>query len=299
MTGASGYWSYYRDSHPGFVTPSLSAMTGRRCSTSLLVLVLLVVARAALGAQTMAGAFVPLLARGTAPTTVPTLVVGERLTYEVRFGALRVGSGSMEVRETADVRGRPAWHTVFAVKGGIPFFHVDDRLESWIDTSTFASVRFEQHTSEGHYHKEHRVELFPERGIFVEEGSDAGEEPTGARPLDEGAFLYFLRGLPLAVGDSYDFDRYYRPAGNPVALRVLRRERIEVPAGTFETVVLQPTIKTTGIFSQNGHAEVWVTDDARHMIVQMKAHLSFGSLNLYLRRYEPGVAAPTPSVAAQ
>ena len=34
--------------------------------------------------------------------------VGERLEYEVRFGSLKVGTGSMEVREIAEIRGRPA-----------------------------------------------------------------------------------------------------------------------------------------------------------------------------------------------
>ena len=35
-----------------------------------------------------------------------TMPVGERLEYDVRFGKLHVGSGSMEIRETTDVRGR-------------------------------------------------------------------------------------------------------------------------------------------------------------------------------------------------
>jgi hypothetical protein len=29
---------------------------------------------------------------------------------------------------------------------------------------------------------------------------------------------------------------------------------------------------------------VWITDDERRLMVQMKSKLSFGSLNLYLRR---------------
>src|SRR5204863_5196019 len=47
--------------------------------------------------------------------------------------------------------------------GGIPFFRVDDRLESWIDTQRFTSLRVSQHTNEGRYHRERHVEFFPER----------------------------------------------------------------------------------------------------------------------------------------
>ena len=58
-----------------------------------------------------------------------------------------------------------------------------------------------------------------------------------------------------------------------------------MPAGEFNAVVLQPLIKTSGIFSEGGKAEIWLTDDDRHMMLQMKSKLSFGSLNLYLLRY--------------
>ena len=212
-----------------------------------------------------------------------TLMVGERLEYDVRFGKLRVGRGSMEVRETTDVRGREAWHTVLAIRGGIPFFRVDDRLESWIDTQRFTSLRVAQHTNEGRYHRERHVEFFPERTTMLESREGAREEPTVDEPLDEGALLYYLRTLPLNVGDRYSLDRYFRPDRNPVLLDVVRRERIEVPAGTFETIVIRPTVRSSGIFSENGQAEVWVTDDARHLMVRMTAKLSFGTLSLSLR----------------
>ena len=221
----------------------------------------------------------------TEPSERPTtLNVGERLDYDVKFGKLRVGRGSMEVRGTTDVRGREAWHTVFSIRGGIPFFRVDDRLESWIDTQSFTSLRFAQYTNEGRYHRERHIELFPERTTMLERGEDAREEPTVDQPLDEGALLYYLRTLPLNVGDRYSIDRYFRPDRNPVLLEVMRRERIQVPAGTFETIVIRPTIKSSGIFSENGRAEIWVTDDDRRLMVQMTAKLSFGTLHLSLRQ---------------
>jgi hypothetical protein len=53
-------------------------------------------------------------------------------------------------------------------------------------------------------------------------------------------------------------------------------------------VVVQPTIKTKGIFGEGGRAEVWISDDADRIVVQMKSSLSFGSLNLYLKGREAG-----------
>jgi hypothetical protein len=59
-------------------------------------------------------------------------------------------------------------------------------------------------------------------------------------------------------------------------------------------VVVRPIIKAKGVFSENGRAEVWLTDDDRRLMVQLKSHLKFGSLSLYLRSYQ----APRPDSAS-
>ena len=222
--------------------------------------------------------------------------VGERLVYDVRFGPMKVGSGSMEVQAVSNVRGREAWHTIFRVKGGTFFYKVNDVLESWIDTRTFSSLRFRQDLNQGGRDRERHFEIFPDKQTFVENGKD--EEASVADPLDDGSFLYFIRTVPLEVGQTYEFNRYFRPDRNPVKIRVLRREKVSVPAGTFEAIVIQPTIKTKGIFSEGGKAEIWLSDDADRIMLQMKSQLPFGSLNLYLRSQRKGGGTATSSNGA-
>lgn len=209
-------------------------------------------------------------------------VVGERLSYDVHFGVIKVGSGSMEVRGIDTVRGRPAYHTTFRIIGGIPLYSVDDVFESWFATDDLASLRFVQSQNEGSREREHHYEIFPERRTYDDLGDNKPEQPSVADPLDDGSFVYFVRTVPLEVGKTYEFQRYFKPERNPVTIRVLRRERVKVPAGTFDAVVIQPVIKTKGVFSEDGHAELWISDDEHRMILQMKSRLSFGSLDLYL-----------------
>ncbi|MGZ8379318.1 MAG: DUF3108 domain-containing protein [Gemmatirosa sp.] len=210
--------------------------------------------------------------------------VGERSHYEVRFGKLKVGRGSIEVVQLDQVRGREAWHTRFRVSGGTFFYRVNDVLESWFDSRTLASLRFVKDQEEGRSDREVRYEIFPERTAYQEAGGT--EQPSVAQPLDDGSFLFFVRTLPLKTGDVYELNRYFKPDRNPVRIRVLRREQVKVPAGTFDAVVVQPTFKTNGIFSENGKAEVWLSDDERRIVLQMKSSLSFGSLNMYLKSHE-------------
>ncbi|GLC26041.1 DUF3108 domain-containing protein [Roseisolibacter agri] len=214
--------------------------------------------------------------------------VGERSQYEVRFGKLKVGNGSIEVVQLDNVRGREAWHTRFRVTGGTFFYKVNDVLESWFDARTLASLRFVKDQEEGRSDREVRYEIFPERTVYRE--ADGEEQPSVAQPLDDGSFLFFVRTLPLKVGDVYELHRYFKPDRNPVRIRVLRREKVKVPAGTFDAIVVQPSFKTKGIFSENGKAEVWLSDDERRVVLQMKSSLSFGSLNMYLKSHAAGGA---------
>jgi len=218
--------------------------------------------------------------------------VGEKLEYDVKFGFVKVGNAHMEVVGLDNLRGRAAWHTAFYVRGGNFMYRVNDVYESWMDAETLSSLRFVQELEEGGKDIDRRFEIYPERSIFIQTSKKPQkEEASVSEPLDDGSFLYFLRTIPLEVGKTYDFNRYFRPDRNPVRIRVLRKERVKVPAGTFDAIVVQPVIKTKGIFSENGHAEVWLSDDDRHIMLQLKSKLSFGSLNLYLNKYVP---SPTP-----
>jgi hypothetical protein len=213
---------------------------------------------------------------------------GEKFAFEVRFGAIRVGSGALQVLGIETVRGRETWHTSFSVHGGTFFYRVNDVYQSWIDTRTLNSLLFLRKIEEGTRERAQTFEILPEKGVYYERSSsDDSAKPTVQNPLDEGAFPYFVRTVPLKVGETYDFNRYFIADRNPVRVTVLRKERVTVPAGTFNAIVIKPVIKTKGIFSEKGQAEVWISDDPTRMLLQVKSKLSFGSLNLYLKSYTP------------
>ena len=251
-------------------------------------------ARVALAVLTLA---IPVAAQNDTATQVVHLRarvpfnVGERAEYALKYGILSAGTGTTEVIGVDSIRGREVWHTLFRVTGGVPGYRINDRFESWIDTQTLSSLRHRQEMREGSRERERQFEIYPDEKIYVENGREP--MPTVDLPLDDGSFLYFIRTIPLDVGQEYAFDRYFRPDRNPVRIIVLRRERITVPAGTFNTIVIRPIIKTRGVFSENGRAEVWLSDDSARVLVQIKSRLKFGSINLYLKSYRPATKLDT------
>lgn len=207
---------------------------------------------------------------------------GEHLEYAVRFNGLSVGSARMDVLGIDTVRGRRAWKLNFNVSGSaLVFYHVDDSYESWMDAETLFSLRFVQRIHEGNYRPVRTFEIFPDRAVFKQD--DKPEEPSVAEPLDDASFFFFLRTIPLEVGKTYEFPRYFNPKANPVIIRVLRKEHIRVPAGEFDAIVIQPIIKTTGLFSDNGMAELWLSDDSRRILLQLRSKFSIVNLSLALK----------------
>jgi hypothetical protein len=93
-----------------------------------------------------------------------------------------------------------------------------------------------------------------------------------------------MRSIPLEVGKTYQFNRYYHPDRNPVVITVERREHITVPAGDFDAIVVRPTIKSRGLFSEGGSAEVWFAADSSRAVLRLRSKLSFGTMTLELKQ---------------
>ncbi len=226
----------------------------------------------------------------TLPRAVPVpFGPGERLSYQVKMGAFSVGEGLLAVEGIETVRGHSTYHLAMELAGGIPLARVDDRFQSWLDVETLISRRFVQRIREAGYESDRHYEILPEEGRWERADEDNSEEMPTSFPLDDISFLYFVRTLDLSPGKEYRFDRYFKKDGNPVVVKVVGRETVEVPAGTFETVVVRPVIQTDGLFSEGGEAELYFSDDENHYLVFMRVKIPLvRSMTLHLEEVREG-----------
>ncbi|HET6231117.1 MAG TPA: DUF3108 domain-containing protein [Longimicrobiaceae bacterium] len=229
--------------------------------------------------------------RRAAVQTVPAALPfgpGERSTYQVKLAGVSVGRGTLEVTGVEVVDGNNTLHARMTINGGVPLARVDDKYETWFDRDELFSRRFKQDIHEVRYRRNRSYDFSPERRTWRRENGETGPLATD-KPLDDLSFLFYARTLTFSVGDTFTLNRYFRESGNPVTLRVVRRETVKVPAGTYKTIVVRPTIHTNGLFGQGGQAEVYFTDDARHIVVMVKSRVPVvGSLTMQLQTYTPG-----------
>lgn len=207
--------------------------------------------------------------------------IGERLRYDVRLGMIPLGTGEMSVIGIDTIRGVPAMHIHFRITGGTFFYAMDDVMDSWIALSDSSSRRFTQDFNENRKERHAWYDILPDSGYYREKGV-ASTKPTVQRPLDDLAFFYFVRTVRLDPGQKLEIPRYFRPDRNPVILDVKSRDTVDVPAGKFPSLVVQPIIKGKGILGEASNARMWLSDDNRRLMVQLKSKFPFGTITMRL-----------------
>jgi hypothetical protein len=77
-------------------------------------------------------------------------------------------------------------------------------------------------------------------------------------------------------------------------IKVHKEEVVKVKAGEFRCVLLEPLLKSEGIFKQKGRLQIWMTNDVYKLPVQMKSKVVVGHITSELEKIE-GIAGPIPS----
>jgi hypothetical protein len=227
-----------------------------------------------------------------APAAVP-FGVGEVMSYKMSFKWGIIGGGgdaSLRVEAMDTIHGHAAYRLGFYARGSLlALFKVNNGDRSWLDEDELFARRFEQKHSDG---RDRTYDFLPGemRYVNIVNPEDAGDLASD-RPLDDVSFLYHVRTLPLTPDAEYQEPRYYKQEGNPVTVRVLRTERVKVPAGEFDAIVVRPVIRTRGLFKEDGQAEVWFSNDERRLVLKLRAKASRGTLTMELQSYTPGATA--------
>ena len=199
--------------------------------------------------------------------------VGERLTYTARVARVgTVGEAVMWIEGPEDVRGTSAYVLRFEFSARVGPVKAEDRTASWLDPVRMAALRFHKHERHPLSKHDERVELFPDERRWEGADGESGGSPTSA-PLDELSFMYFLRTLRLGADTLHRFERHFDAARNPTTVRVVRRETITTPAGSFPTVLLEMRVKDPRRYRGEGVIRISLADDATRVPVRIESSM--------------------------
>ena len=210
----------------------------------------------------------------------------QTLTYSVDWRVFPAGTAVLHFEAMGDRERLTAEaQTIGAIN---LLFHVDDRFQSTFDREKGCTYQFDKQTVEGRrqVNSTLRLDYGQGKSILDEKNQVTGQSkhvetgiPGCLTDLLTGVF--YASSQPMSLGHSFVIPVVDAQRTVMVTMKVEGREEIKTTLGTFKTLRVQPTADA-GVVKNRGNIWIWYTDDERHLPVQMRARLFWGTITFRL-----------------
>ncbi len=210
----------------------------------------------------------------------------QTLTYSVDWRVFPAGVAVLHFESVGDlVRITANADTSGAIN---LLFHVSDRFQSTFDRQKGCTEAFDKQTTEGRrqINSTLRIDYNQNKAILDEKNQVSGQSKHAETPIpgcvtDLLTGMFYAASQPLELGKSFVMPVVDAQKTVPVTMRVESREEVKTSLGTFKTLRVQPTADA-GVVKNRGNIWIWYTDDERHLPVQMRARLFWGTITFRL-----------------
>jgi len=167
-------------------------------------------------------------------------------------------------------------------------FHVSDRFQSSFDRASGCTYDFNKQTVEGrrqvnstlHLDYAQNRAILDEKNLLAKQTKHV-EAAAPACLTDLLTGVFYASSQPIVLGHNFVIPVFDAMRVVPVTMKIEGREEIKTPLGTFKTLRVQPTADA-GVVKNRGNIWIWYTDDERHLPVQMRARLFWGTITFRL-----------------
>ncbi len=213
---------------------------------------------------------------------------GERMEFIVSFGYLDIGQATLEVHEPREIRGRPVLEITNSARSASwvdRVFKIRDKIVSFMDLEQRFSLGFHKEIREGRYERDMHAEYLQDEGLARYEKDGDVELVPGSHDIMTA--LYLLRTVDLEPGMRLGIPLHDDKKNYHVEVKVLKRETVETELGDMDCLLLEPVLQSGGIFNKAGRLWVWVSEDERRLIVQLKSKAPVGAFTSRIYEYQP------------
>lgn len=221
------------------------------------------------------------------PTVNKAFAAGEKLTFEVRAIGILGGYATLEVDDYQTVSSRPCYPLTAKAKSAFPFssfYPVNDVQTSFFDAVDFITWRFQNDVHEGDYEAHNRESYDQLKHTVVRQHNQEPVEQVDVQPFTQDIIscFYYFRLLPLDVGKKFMIPTCSGGKNYKMIVAVVSREKVTVPAGTFDCFRTKPFVKYGTVFRNKEDIDLWVTADSRHIPVLIKSAIVVGNIQVSL-----------------
>lgn len=245
----------------------------------------------------------PVNAEQKAPWAAPVFPpAGETLNFKIAWGFIDAGIAQIQTAHTPEGK---LQIRAYAWNNGLfeALYRVSDTIVSTLDSERGEPIHFSKVLNEGGWHSRTTIDFDQKSRLahLADSVFDGKGEPKPGRASDTTVTLdgpsydilsafFLFRTLDLQVGKSQEIWAVSGKKKYRLQVLVHRKERVEVPAGSYDCFVVEPILADDGLFKSKGQLTIWLTDDPRRIPVLVKAKIALGSVRIELleRSYRKG-----------
>jgi hypothetical protein len=228
---------------------------------------------------------------------------GERLVFEVKWAFIPAGEAVLEIFPIETIDGVKSYHFVMSVKTYEfvdLFYKVRDRIESYTDVGMTHSILYKKR-SKGKANKDVVVKFDweKEEALYSDFGEKRDPISIFSGSFDPLSVFYAFRWHDLKENREIQTAVTDGDISVMGKVKVIKREKITVPTGEYDTFLVEPDLKHIGgVFKQSKNAklQIWVTSDHRHIPIKIKSKVKVGSFVAELVSVTINEPIPIPPV---
>ncbi|MDE3058921.1 MAG: DUF3108 domain-containing protein [Bacteroidota bacterium] len=214
--------------------------------------------------------------------------VGERLVFDVGYAFVTAGEAVMTIPSYDTIAGNLCYKVQFEVNSTPSFswiYEVRDRYETFLDVKGIFPWRFEQHIHEGGFHRDFAANFDQNRHVVSAKGK---QFPIPPYVHDIVSAFYYVRTIDFShsrPGERIHLHNFYKDSTYALDVKFIGRQTVDVKAGTFKCIIVEPLVKEGGLFKSEGRILIWLSDDDRKIPVKVSTEVLIGSIDAELREY--------------
>ncbi len=220
---------------------------------------------------------------------------GERLEYDVVYSFITAGTGYFHIipakymvndRECYDIR-----FQVNSLKSLEFLYKVQDTYRTALDVDGIFPWKFEQRIREGKYKRDAKAEFdhVNKKAIVKNKSYNVPEYVH-----DIVSAFFYVRTMDLSSmpkGKVFTLKNFFDNKVYDLGVKIHGKQTVEVSAGKFKCIVIEPLVVEGGLFKNEGKILIWLTDDENKIPVKVSTKILIGDVSAELTKYS-GVRNP-------
>ena len=226
---------------------------------------------------------------------------GEKASYYIRYGILRGGVASLELREDT-IFGQKVHYGVLSGKTtGLAdvIYKVRDYYHSYFDPATMLPLKAIRNINEGRYKRYNELifDHYTRSDSAIVQSQATGTHITPNPIWDIISCFYYIREHYFASDYQLEEEEvitvmtWFTDELYPIRLRFKGYETVKTPLGKIECLKFNPVTEVGRLFKTEEDMTIWFSNDKNYLPIKIRFNIFVGKVTVDIEKYE-GLAWP-------